>query len=71
MTLTKERAPKDPLTMSIQEHAAMTTTQPENIGLFYFYCLPLIYESIMSMMSNHCDFGYQTVIVPVCDQQLR
>lgn len=71
MILTKECAPKDLLTMSIQEHAAVTTTQPGNIGLLSFYCLPLIYESIMSMMSNNPGFGYQTVIVPVCDQHVR
>ena len=71
MILTKEPAPKDPLTMSTQEHAVMTITQPGNSGLLSFYCLPLIYESVMSMMSNNPDFGYQTVTVPVCDHQMR
>lgn len=67
----KRTCSKDPLTLSTQEHAAMTTTQPENISLLSFYCLPLMYESIMAMMSNNPDFGHQIMIVPVCDQQMR
>lgn len=55
MILTEEYAQKDPLTVNMPE-ACYDGHNSSRVHSFTFYCIPLIYESIMSMMSNDHDF---------------